>query len=410
VNPALVDALADCLDRVANGEAPDQVLARYPDLRAELAPMLTAVMAVQSLPPQSARPAFRARVATELARLEEETRAARAPWYVGLAARLGYRARPSIARVVAAALALILMLSGLVVVSAGSRPGELMYPLREAVARLQSEFAGSLRGAGELSPPGEGQVAAGTATALALAHAPAPTVVLRRATPVPTHVIAAPPATSPPVAHRSIAPPLRPVALTAVPTASPSLAPAAPVPVENRSAHRREVPPTPETVAATAVPGTIVPAPPSPPLTPAPSPGPSATAGLGWVTISGDVRQGDQATSRPLVGAPVLLYRKADVVCGSAPQPIIGPVFQQAVTAADGRFAFAVPPGEYLVAVEGGPECLPRRWHVGASDPGTSDACASRIIALALGQTAQFANVLYQEPVGCATATALHSE
>jgi hypothetical protein len=176
------------------------------------------------------------------------------------------------------------------------------------------------------------------------------------------------------------------------PTLAPTPAPAAPSPI----AERRERAPTERSEGAARV-------------TPAASPTSTSESGPtpadGTVSLSGSVKQGDQTAHRPLPGATVLLYLSRDIVCdGSGQGPIAGAAYAQATTDADGAFAFRVPPGTYLVAVEGGPECLPRRWHVGVWDPGAADPCAATALALEEdGQAYGLANVLYPDSVGCPT-------
>jgi hypothetical protein len=117
------------------------------------------------------------------------------------------------------------------------------------------------------------------------------------------------------------------------------------------------------------------------------------------VTIAGSVWVDDGATSRPLPGVTVQLVRYREFDCQRDPP---GPVFRQATTDATGGYRFRVPPDEYVVAASGGPECLPLRWHVGPSDPGTANACGAFVIGLmAPGQETNGANVLFETSPGC---------
>ena len=117
------------------------------------------------------------------------------------------------------------------------------------------------------------------------------------------------------------------------------------------------------------------------------------------MAVAGSVRLEDGAAPRTLPGVSVAAYRADAFDCRLEPP---GPVFGRATTDSDGRYRIALPPGEYLVAAFGGPECLPMRWHVGASDPGVADACGARIIGLlSAGLETTNANVLFTSSPGC---------
>ncbi len=399
----LVEALSDCLERIEGGAPPAEALRRFPELRPELEPLVAAALAVRSLPPRPVRPAFRDRVAGHVARLEEERQRAVAPWYGRLTARLRFRRGALASRAVAGVVVALLVLGYMVVVSADSQPGDPLYPVRQVLERVWPVIRYDRRPGAPVGAPGTDERQHGIqppdVAGTPLAAQPPATAVLRRANP---DLREAPTLT--PVHNQAPAQPVSSLAphITALPTAAtvsstPSKPPPAPAdePAPTATEHWPTAPPTPDPTS------TAAPSPTPPPVTPTGTPRP------GSVTIGGSVKQGDQTSSRPLPGAAVSLYRKEDVVChGDQPEPTIGPASSRTTTDAEGAYRFTVSPGEYLVAAEGGPECLPSRWHVGPFDPGASNACGASIITLLEdGQSTQFTNILYAESVGCPTAT-----
>lgn len=120
----IAQALADCLERVEGGESPEEALARYPDLREELEPLLTTALHAHTVAPEQPDPAFRSRLRY---RLEGAAQAS---------ARLP---RPTFAlwrtRLASAAVTLLLLFlvaGGAIRVSAGSLPDSPLYPLKRA--------------------------------------------------------------------------------------------------------------------------------------------------------------------------------------------------------------------------------------------------------------------------------------
>ncbi len=134
MNALLADALQDCLERVEAGEPADAALARHGALAAELRPLVLAAMLVREHRPLPT-PGFRARVQVALANAELDVAgdiaaarpaAPHRPAWRLLAVRLG------------AVLAAVAMLAGgVVVASANSRPGDLLYPVRRGVEQAR---------------------------------------------------------------------------------------------------------------------------------------------------------------------------------------------------------------------------------------------------------------------------------
>ena len=121
----LASALDDCLMRLAAGESTADVLARYPEHAALLAPMLAAAAECAMLPaarltgPQR----LRAKVALREALAARQARPARFAW--SRAARLP----------LALSLALVLVMAISAAAVASSRPGDMLYSLRVAAER-----------------------------------------------------------------------------------------------------------------------------------------------------------------------------------------------------------------------------------------------------------------------------------
>ncbi len=120
-----VFALDDCLKRLAAGESPADVLARYPEHAAGLAPMLAAAAQCALLPaahltgPQR----LRAKVALRGALAARQARPAGFAW-------------PRLTKLpLAFSLALLLVMAISAAAVASSRPGDMLYPLRVAAER-----------------------------------------------------------------------------------------------------------------------------------------------------------------------------------------------------------------------------------------------------------------------------------
>jgi hypothetical protein len=135
MNAALADALQDCLERLEAGEPMHAALARHAALSAELRPLVFAALLVRQHRPVPT-PGFRARVQVALANVDltatpEATPSQRVP-APGRAAW-----RPFAARLSGALLAVVLLTGGVVVASANSRPGDMLYPVRRGVEQVQ---------------------------------------------------------------------------------------------------------------------------------------------------------------------------------------------------------------------------------------------------------------------------------
>ena len=121
----LASALDDCLKRLAAGESTADVLSRYPEHAAVLAPMLAAAARCTVLPaarltgPQR----LRGKVALREALAARQARPARFAW--SRAARLP----------LALSLALVLVMAISAAAVASSRPGDMLYSLRVAAER-----------------------------------------------------------------------------------------------------------------------------------------------------------------------------------------------------------------------------------------------------------------------------------
>ena len=124
----LTEALARCLDALATGQTLDECLAAYPDLAAELRPLLETALALRQVPPPTIDPAFRQR-------LRERLRTA--PVRVRPRPLWGWPA----VRWAAAAVLATGLLAGTVVSSAESLPGDPLYPTKLAVEEVQVALA-----------------------------------------------------------------------------------------------------------------------------------------------------------------------------------------------------------------------------------------------------------------------------
>jgi len=135
------EALDICLARVESGEAsPEEALSAYPELRAELEPLLLLALELRSMPrvlaPESLRttrrPLF---IGREVPRV--------APWY----ARAWV---PSLARIAAGVALALLLLGGTVAASASSLPEEPLYPVKLVVENARLALTSDPRSRAEL--------------------------------------------------------------------------------------------------------------------------------------------------------------------------------------------------------------------------------------------------------------------
>jgi len=402
-------SLADCLEQVEAGAPQARALAAAPQTaRAELAALVELAQAVRALPPRAPRTLFRASVQAELARLEAErhprVRAAGASLSIPLPRRLPM----GFASVLAAAVGLILV--GTVAASAGSRPGDRLYPVKRFVQRVWPAF-------GDQQPAPSDATVRGSARAKSDAHHdPAP--IARRERPDlhvasngttvgiahPSSDQSRPNAPSPVAAGGPDDPALGPLPLAGVPDRSATATPGPARPALEPSVKADHPParhgPTP-TPAATMVAdfptATQMPEPMTPTLAP------------GDLAISGHVKQVDGSPGGlALAGVEVRLHR-FDVP--PACQAGAGPAITLTVTDALGAYAFVdLPAGTYAVAATrpldpGDPACLPTRWHT-RNGPAVADFCDALPSLFKLdGETPGRAwtniNVLYEVDARC---------
>ncbi len=129
MNAILLDALESCLKRIEQGETPDSALTRYPELAAQLRPLLET--------------AFRARAARveDLPLTALELQRSRG---LALASDLRKTTHPQQRRIwrpvmtVLSVIAILVMSSnGLLIASAHSIPGDTLYPLKRSVESTQ---------------------------------------------------------------------------------------------------------------------------------------------------------------------------------------------------------------------------------------------------------------------------------
>jgi hypothetical protein len=402
MNPRLSDALHDCLARVEAGESPSEALAHHADLRSELAPLVEAAMSVGALPPKAPRPVFRARVQSELTRLEAEMGAPHHPetWLARLRAPLHPGAtdqRVLVGRMVFVFAALLLALGSLVAVSANSRPGDTLYPVRRNV----EHFLGRPAAGGPPDHPGaSGEIATNAgeskddASPLPLAMG-SPTAVDR----LPTRPPAEAPAFRQPAPTETDATPESIAVYVIVPgddesgeprsTGMPFVQPEPIAPTDpDDDPDSTNPPPFVQPVfeeTRTATPGSMptndssvsTPPPVDPEPTATQPPQPPATPTGENLTVHGTVKQADGASGRPLPGLTVTLYR--DFSVPSCPPPDLGTfTVATSVTDSEGRYALQVPPGPYRLAVEGrtlADECFPVAWWVDGRGSLVEDAC-----------------------------------
>jgi len=131
MNRQILDALQACLQAMENGESLEAVLARYPRFAAELRPLLEASQAARRLSPErlpvGAITRSRARLLRTAAGLRSRKDASS-------------RLKPSWRFVLASLAALALLAlsgNGLLVASARSLPGDVLYPVKRSVEKTQ---------------------------------------------------------------------------------------------------------------------------------------------------------------------------------------------------------------------------------------------------------------------------------
>jgi hypothetical protein len=131
----LYHALDACLRALEEGETVDAALARFPDLQADLRPLLDASLHARTLGgapvPSNIQRLGRARLLQRAAEMRETKRAPRRTWL--------YNFRP-----LAVALTLLIIFftsTGLVRASSGALPGDGLYPVKRTWESMQIFFA-----------------------------------------------------------------------------------------------------------------------------------------------------------------------------------------------------------------------------------------------------------------------------
>src|SRR3990172_1900688 len=129
----LEDALQDCLDSLQRGEPLDACLARFPEMAPELEPLLRLALEPQETAQDEASSPVLAR---SRARLQNEAERLRKT-------RTGLGGWPIIPRfaIASLAVAIVVILSGGIATSAGSIPGDLLYPVKLAAEDLRLRFS-----------------------------------------------------------------------------------------------------------------------------------------------------------------------------------------------------------------------------------------------------------------------------
>lgn len=146
------ELLAQCLKEIEEGDSVEECLARHPERREELAPLLRAAQRMRAAPKVSPSHAFRQSARTRMLNMLEAKKSAaephhdEAPGRTGIFQRLGL-AVPTMVTVV---LILLLVTTGLGVVHASSRslPGDPLYEVKLAVEQIRLTL--SLTQAGDI--------------------------------------------------------------------------------------------------------------------------------------------------------------------------------------------------------------------------------------------------------------------
>jgi hypothetical protein len=138
MNKKLVDALETCLQRMEQGEALDSVLAGYPQLAAQLRPLLVTAVRARSANrepfPQSALARSRSRglsLAADLRQRGIHQPVLRRFW------------RPAVT-ILSVIVILVVSSNGILVASAHSIPGDTLYPLKLSVESTQLNLVSNL--------------------------------------------------------------------------------------------------------------------------------------------------------------------------------------------------------------------------------------------------------------------------
>jgi len=344
MSAGLVDALQDCLERIEAGASASEAMARFPGLRDKLEPRLMAARTVRAhRPPMptAARAALRVRL-TALDTIDGHGEPRRVRW------RIEWRRAALLAA--GALAALVLVLGGLHGVSASSRPGDALYPVKVGIERLRGAV---LEYADALDPDlGAREGASGvyaeptpSPTATAVARQPAdrgaPTEPLGTAPSAPTTVPSGPTAPYEDVESKPGGPAL------AVPDATVTLTPGVgPSATEDLGASS----PTATFARPTLVPAAAL---------PVPTEYPQASTGAIEGTVSGP-------DGEPVEGASVIVQTVHFAMPGGA-----GPGQLKATTDSAGRYRIdGVPSGTHLVFVRVGHRIA---WYPGRMDRHEAD-------------------------------------
>ncbi|MBI2860755.1 MAG: hypothetical protein HYX91_04525 [Chloroflexi bacterium] len=123
------DILNICLERLFLGDTIEQCLASYPEMAAELEPLLRTAMLSRQAAAISPRPEFRARARAELLRSVSQRPEPRRRWFAAW--------QPAWVTSLVAVLVLLLAGTGTVAASANSMPDEPLYPVKLATETVQ---------------------------------------------------------------------------------------------------------------------------------------------------------------------------------------------------------------------------------------------------------------------------------
>jgi hypothetical protein len=386
----LAEALQSCLEAIDAGASVETALGRQPALADELRPLVLSVMAVRARRPRPSS-AWRLRTEAEVLAI-----AARRPSVVRWALGVG---APGLAAAIA-----LLVVAGLSVAAAASRPGDALYPLRASVVWL---FTGTVPGdrAVDAGPSGSSRpnptMALGAATIRDSLPEPgvgAATAVLRRAHDAPSAARSLPSATlrlPPQVALVVVArpTPFAAVFALAATQGAPAAATEPPAPSEPSAA----APPVLDTAVPSPAASTPTPeAPPLPlPITPEggatmPVPPTASSADVG--VLSGHISTADGGRVSGAFVTAYVRWGRSDLWWW---------IWQWDRTDHEGAYRLArLPAGHYKVVAWGGPDRHPYQWHPAALDPKDSEA-----IDLGQGETRSDVDVRFNGPVAARTAT-----
>ncbi len=144
--------LDDCIDELRKGGSVESILAKYPEYKSELKPLLELVQAMEQLPkPEPSADA----VSAALVGIGEEIALLHPVEFPGLKKKRRsifgkLFQQPRLAWTLSAALALVLMFVGISTVSANSVPGDILYPLKLVTEKVSFLLAFSSERKAEL--------------------------------------------------------------------------------------------------------------------------------------------------------------------------------------------------------------------------------------------------------------------